>query len=228
MRRHVLAPMAGLVLLALLPGSAMALTPGDLDQQSNLVGHSLGSSADQAQTFTAGKTGALDDVELYFNGSGTITVTIQTTSGGLPTGTVLATTTATPGSSPAWLDFAFASPASVTSGVMYAIVFNTGVAAALWGTANTDPDNYAAGQALRDSGTWVASNSIGDFGFRTYVGTAAEGTPPSNVTAPPTATGAPGSSGEPASLVLLLAGFVAISGGALAALTARRRPIYRA
>jgi hypothetical protein len=223
MRRHVLAPMAGILMLALLPGSAMALTAGDIDQQSNLVGHSLGSSADLAQTFTAGKTGALNDIELYFNGSGTITVTIQTTSGGLPTGTVLATTTATPGSGTDWLDFVFASPASVTSGVMYAIVFNTGVAAAVWGTSTTEPDNYAAGQALSNSGTWAASPSIGDFGFHTYVSVAStEGTPP------PTATGAPGSSGEPVSLMMLLTGFVAISGGALVALVARRTPIHRA
>jgi hypothetical protein len=227
MRRPVLALMSGLLLMALLPGSAMALTAGDLDQQSNLVGHSLASSADQAQTFTAGKTGALDDVELYFNGSGTITVTIQTTSGGLPTGTVLATTTATPGSGTDWVDFAFASPASVTSGVTYAIVFNTGVAAAVWGTANTDPDNYSAGAALRDAGTWVASNSIGDFGFRTYVSVSSEGTPPSEVTAPPTATETPGSSRETVSMMLLLAGLVAICGGALVALALRRNPITR-
>jgi hypothetical protein len=235
--------MAGLVLLALLPGSAMALVPGDLDQHSELVPHSLGSTTDQAQTFTAGKTGSLNDVELYFNGSGTITVTIQSTSGGLPTGTVLATTTATPGSGAAWIDFAFASPASVTSGVMYAIVFNTGVAAAVWGTGVDDPDNYGPGQALRNNGVWGASTFIGDFAFRTYVSAAgatptatATATPvpdsaptaSSNVTPPPTATGDLGAPGEPGSLMLLCAGLVAFCGVMLAVLTARRRRIVRA
>ena len=148
MRRLALAPIAGILLLALVPGSVLALVPGDLDQSSLLIPNSVGSTADQAQTFTAGRTGFLDDVELYFNGSGTLTMTIQATTAGLPNGTVLATTTATLVSVDGWVDFVFASPASVTSGTMYAIVFNTGVAAAVRGTDVEDPDNYVPGRLL--------------------------------------------------------------------------------
>jgi hypothetical protein len=229
MKRYVLALVAGILLLVLVPGSATALVPGDLDQHSNLVPNSLGSVADQAQTFTAGRTGSLDDVELYLNGSGTITVTIQSVSGGLPDGTVLATATAAPAGAAGWVDFAFASPASVTSGVMYAIVFNTGPDAAVWGTAAGDPDNYSSGQALRNNGIWGANPFIGDFGFATYVSTsAAASTPPSNSTPPPTATGDHSSSGDPAPVMLLSAGLMAWCGGMLAFLRSKRRGLYRA
>lgn len=230
MRRIALAPIAGVLLLALLPGSVAALVPGDLDQHSELVPHSLGAQADQAQTFTAGKTGSLNDVELYFNGTGTITVTIQSTASGLPTGTVLATSPVTITSANGWIDFAFASPASVTSGVMYAIVFNTGALAAVWGTDIVDPDNYVPGRALQFGEGWVPNQFRGDFAFRTYVSTAAAtatpATPAPTRTAPPTSTRDLSSSGTPSAL-MLLAGLAAFSGAVAVILTMKRRRLFR-
>jgi hypothetical protein len=226
MRRLALAPITA-ILLALVPGSVLALVPGDLDQSNVLDPMSLGSSTDQAQTFTAGKTGFLDDVELMFSGSGTITMTIQATTAGLPNGTVLATTTATLVSVDGFVDFVFASPASVTSGTMYAFIFNTGVAAAAWGTDIEDADAYAPGQALAGPAPWATNTFIGDFAFRTYVRAATAPTPSGNGTPPPTSTGAPGSTDPPASVALICAAVIALYGGLLAVVATRRRGAFR-
>ena len=69
-------------------------------------------------------TGQLSDVEVNVLVGGetnpSITVGIFATSGGLPTGSPLATDTQTGGDG--WLTFNFAAPASVASGTQYALV----------------------------------------------------------------------------------------------------------
>lgn len=185
MKRFAVAISMGCLLLALVPATAMAVVvPADLDQSQETHGLSLGTTADLAQTFTAGKTGPLTDVELYWTGSGTIAVSIHATAAGLPTGAALATTSLTLTSVDAWIDFAFGTPANVTSGTMYAIVLNTGETAAAFGAT----ENYANGQALFNNGAWIPmpdNLSIKDFAFRTYVHVAAPTAPPTTTESAP-------------------------------------------
>jgi hypothetical protein len=173
-----------IILLMLAPASALALVPADLDQSCETSDLGYSTTMDLAQTFTAGRTGSLDDIELRMNGSGTITVTVYATSSGLPAGLALASASASL-SGEAWVDFAFGSPASVTSGTMYAIVFNTGAEAEIEGGM----DSYAGGQALHNDGGWVANEpGLLDYNFRTYV--SAQPTPTTGGTPPPTSTSA--------------------------------------
>jgi len=174
MKRRALAVCAGLVLLGLMPGAVQALVPAGLDQSNdpNLDNqHTLGSQADLAQTFTAGKSGLLSGVDLYMNGGNApISVTIEGTSSGHPDGNVMATSgTGTPPSAANWVPFSFANPPSVTAGTMYAIVFNTGGSNAIWGSENT----YPGGQALVANGaSWITHaflSSPGDYAFQTFV-----------------------------------------------------------
>ncbi|MGZ6268032.1 MAG: hypothetical protein ACXWNR_05670 [Candidatus Limnocylindrales bacterium] len=176
MRRAVPALAAGMLLVALLPGAAMGspLPPGALDQSNDPApgaAHTIGTPGSIAQTFTVGKTGLLTRIQLYVNGTGPMTVSVNPTSGGLPTGAPLASSTSGFTSFEGWLDFPFASPVSVTAGVKYAIVFNTGTLAAAWGSLDT----YSGGQALIFTSSWVsfqdwqATSTFYDFAFKTFV-----------------------------------------------------------
>lgn len=167
MKRPALALSAGILLLALMPGSATAVPiVGVLDQWNASGPSSIGATNDLAQTFTAGKTGLLTTVQLYMNGTGGIGISIEATTGGLPSGVHLGGGSATPTNASDWVTFIL-SPVPVIDGETYAIVFNTGATAAAWGSG----DNYSRGQALMYSGTaWGAnSGAIKDFSFRTYV-----------------------------------------------------------
>ena len=175
-----LALLAGL----LLPATAQA---GTLDQQQTTATTSAGieaGSQSAAQTFTAGLTGKLDQIELlllrYTGPSATpITVEIRDVSGGVPGSTVLATATlseaAVPGTGTfTWLTVTFADPASVTAGTQYAIVLMGGAGYVAWGYTSGDPYASGAGFFTREytgSAAWVALG--GDYAFRTYVATTA-------------------------------------------------------
>lgn len=182
MKRSALALCAGLFLLGLMPGSALA-TSGVLDQSNASTGLSAGTASMLAQTFTAGKTGSLTEVDLFMNGDGAhaINATIQATSGGLPNGTVLATSGSgtPPTGSGSWVPFSFSSQPGITSGTVYAIVFSPGNYTAVLGSLNT----YGGGQALIYNGSaWQPTSGAGiplDFAFQTYVGTTAS--PPTHV-----------------------------------------------
>lgn len=179
MRRAFPALVAGMLLVALLPGAAIGspLPPGALDQSNDpdpaalANGHTIGTTGAIAQTFTAGKTGLLTRIQLYVNGTGPMSVSINTISGGIPTGAPLASSTAGFTSFEGWVDFPFALPVSVTAGVKYAIVFNTGTLAAAWGSLDT----YSGGQALIFTGSWVSfqtwqsTSTFYDFAFKTFV-----------------------------------------------------------
>jgi hypothetical protein len=197
------------LLLALAPATALALNSADLDQSCESADLTYSTTMDLAQTFKAGRTGSLDDVELRMGGTGTITASIFATSSGLPTGSALASASATLSGDEVWLDFAFVSPASVTSGTVYAIVFNTGANASIEGGM----DAYADGQALHNEGTWVA-NAPGmlDYAFRTYVSAAAEPTPTIVATPPPTSTVADTASGGAIPALPLLLSLIATGG----------------
>ncbi len=214
-------------------GSLLAAAPsGVLDQEQagstwDLVGFG---GIDAAQTFTAGMSGQLSDVEVNVvvaaQTDPTITAGIFATSGGLPTGSPLATDTQTGGDG--WLTFNFGAPTSVTSGTQYALVIEP-VGSITW--RGVCSDDYAGGQALIDDSGWKTfpqyvsdheadptSYCVLDFAFRTYV-VQPETSPPPTSTA-----GEAGNSGAGAPVSLLvLAGTAAL----VALLPIRKRIIAR-
>jgi hypothetical protein len=185
MKRPVFALCAGILLLGLLPGSTLAASPPsnavNLDQWANPGSNWYGSTGTAAtmtfgQTFTAGKTGMLPEVDLYLQDdseSSSLSVTIEGTTGGLPDDSKVIATSAssTLPTSPAWVPFYFSSPSraySVTAGTMYAIVFATS------GTQvpNISADAYAGGQSVfKGSGGWTSTSPAADLAFMTFVDT---------------------------------------------------------
>jgi hypothetical protein len=173
-----------LLLLGLLPGSVLATPPSNLDQK-NLPGdyiHGEGCDDGVAQTFTAGKTGMLVDVQLdlarYFEGPATVDIYATNSSTGLPSGASLASSTATvpTGTSgePNWIDFPFSPPLSVTAGTKYAIVIAPDRFLGWLGSIDT----YKHGEAYSGAGSsWTAlsatADDLSDLGFETFVDTAA-------------------------------------------------------
>ena len=171
---------------------------GTLDQQQPTVGSmalNAHSTQSVAQTFTAGLSGKLDQVDLNLNKSGTppvpLSVELRDVSAGLPGSAVLASQSvlassvvAFPGSG--WVSFAFPMPGSVTAGTQYAIVAQSAAVfpdTYAW-SQGTGTDPYAGGAA------YVALSSppttawmpvpVGppDFAFKTYVVPAPPPTPP--------------------------------------------------
>lgn len=173
MKRPALALSAGILLLALMPGSAMANIPGVLDQSNTSITMNANAAVPLAQTFTAGKTGLMNDVQLYMAAaSGSIHAEIEATIAGLPDdSTVLATSLlVSPSATAGWVDFSFAPPAAVISGNTYAIVFNMSSLGGVPSVSGSG-DTYSGGQALTKSGaSWIAVNDVfNDFAFQTYV-----------------------------------------------------------
>jgi hypothetical protein len=195
MKRKAFALLAGLLLLSLLPGPALA-TNSIVDQSNSVTDISITNSAINAQTFTAGIYGPLTNVDLYLRSSGAnVTVMLENTVGSPPKpldGT-LATTHASVSTSegPAWIRFYFSNNPIVIPGHVYAIV--------IFATANADvfgsvANAYPRGQAwsLRNL-AWTpepAADSGGpaDWSFRAMVGPASRTPTP---TPRPTATHAP-------------------------------------
>ena len=128
---------------ALLLGVAASASAGTLDQQQTSFNTNAGLFTNQsgAETFTAGITGVVDQADLNLLKVGTppatVTVEIRTTSGGIPTATVLTTgtiATSAIGATGAFLPVTFATPAPVTAGTQYALVaYSGGMAATPWG-----------------------------------------------------------------------------------------------
>jgi hypothetical protein len=170
------------VACALIPAAAFA---GTLDQQQAVDGggaFSIGTNQNVAQTFTAGVSGRIDQVDLHLGTVGVpvepLNVEIQTASGGRPTGEILATAILPASSVPApraFVPITFALPASVVAGTQYAIVASSSTPPASnffqWSNG-PDPEPYAGGTALYrsppSSGPWAIS-AAADLTFRTYV-----------------------------------------------------------
>jgi hypothetical protein len=180
MKRHALALCAGLLLVGLLPGATLAIvTPFYVDQSNTVLGDTI--SGELAQTFTAGQSGPLNQVDLVLGslndpGGGSLSMSIFPTDGsGTPvtSGAPLATSAIVsvpylPGAG-AWTSFSFGSPYSVTAGTMYAIVFNAGGGANVWATGSHS-DAYARGAAWIHAGSsWTSQTSPDDLDFRTYL-----------------------------------------------------------
>ena len=225
MKRLGLVVFSGLLLVALLPGAVSAAISGSPDQSNDPASPrppTIGTPGQIAQTFTAGMTGSLTGVQLFLTGFGTITASIEPTSGGLPTGAAIASDTES-WNGIGWVDFPFAVPVPVSSGTKYAIVFNTGNNGAIEGSADT----YSSGQALIVNGTWMSiqdyapSSLLFDFAFKTYVDVPVVAPPQ---TAPPTNTDSSPSSNETGSLAWLLpAGLIGLVGGAIVLVVRRQR-----
>jgi hypothetical protein len=179
------------------PGDVI-LNPATLDQQNTTIGSngaSFGATTFAGQTFTPAVTGSLAavDVNLFcFGCSGTfpnLTLSVRATSGGLPTGADLATTTIPGFNSGAatYYTGTFASPPTLTAGTRYALIIRPvsnpsagNYAITRSGGASTGADVYAGGDRISDNGTsgagpWVTPLTGGvatDCGFRTYMKTA--------------------------------------------------------
>ena len=172
---------------ALIP--AAGASAGTLDQQqtlSNFGGLQVDSTDSKAQTFTAGLTGQLDQVDLALSGMSVttpLTVQIRDGSATAPGDTVLASAsvpTSAVTSSESFVPTSFASPASVTAGTQYSIVaLNDSPAISGWfwyaGKPVTNPPSaYEGGRLYTSSnplgtGPWFEGNPFADFEFKTYV-----------------------------------------------------------
>jgi Domain of unknown function (DUF4082) len=178
MKRPLFALCAGILLLGLLPGAALAGNPtppssaANLDQWNNPEPtYNDGALYPLGQTFTVGETGMLSGVDLnmYVEATQIVTVDIYGLAAGLPTGSSLASSLvslSTPGTR--WVHFSFPTPLSVSKGAQYAIVFNTGENT----SANASSDTYTGGQALWDDAGWAVLSDPADFAFMTFVDTA--------------------------------------------------------
>ncbi len=175
LKRGALSLLAGLLLLGLVPGSALATDPTSNLDQSAVTGAISTGGNPLAQTFTAGRGGLLSGVDLNLAISGTTIVNVSlqgvhNVAGQMvPDGVQHATKSASvTGASwaPNWVHFSFSSTPVVASGTMYAIVFDPGIAGAYGGAA----DVYAGGEAwAKPQQGWIPFASLSDFGFRTYV-----------------------------------------------------------
>jgi hypothetical protein len=182
---------AGLVCV-LAFAAAPAARAGTLDQSQTAGSNaSLTFAGDRwaAQTFTAGITGQLDQVDLFLRrlgNPGDLTVQIRDTSGGAPGPSVLASETIPQASIPdgtfTWTSVAFDPTAPSAAGTQYAIVLFAGT-----GSGELDPFNsygwgananvlggdlYLGGelQASLDGGaSWLGQAA--DAAFKTYVTT---------------------------------------------------------
>ena len=180
---------------ALIP--AAGASAGTLDQQqtlSNFGGLQVDSTHSKAQTFTAGLTGQLDQVDLALSGMSVttpLTVQIRDGSATAPGDTVLASAsvpTSAVTSSESFVPITIASPASVTAGTQYSIVAlndSPAISGWFWYAGKTDTASAYEGGRLYSSpngppgtGPWFEGNTMADFEFKTYV------TPP-----PPSGTG---------------------------------------
>jgi hypothetical protein len=164
------------------PAGALA---GTLDQQQTGTSSSYAStssSGSNTQTFTAGLSGGIDQVDLSLAAPATptapLTVEIRDVSGGLPGNTVLASQSVSASSvstTPAFVPISFASPATVASGTQYAIVAysSTPISNSYRWFLSAADDPYAGGAAFYatsspPSSAWIPTAG-GDFAFKTYV-----------------------------------------------------------
>jgi hypothetical protein len=180
------------VALVLLVATDPASAAGTLDQSQTTqvpAGEAgfVSSSQWEAQTFTAGITGQLDQVDLLLQRSGfpgSLLVEIRTVSAGTPTSTVLATATVPEASvsccSFDWISVTLGVPVASAAGTQYAIVLGAPGASGcdpsgncnnyFWGSALTNP--YSAGTqvvSVDGGASWPIIVPDNDFAFKTYV-----------------------------------------------------------
>jgi hypothetical protein len=184
-------------------GAPAGATAGTLDQSqtSHTASHGFNGLIQEAQTFNAGRTGLLDQVDVFLykdcNASG-ITVEIRTVSvDGKPTNTPLASAAIPDASvptlaSPQFVSATFASPASVAAGTKYAIVLSASTSSSCvsgppywWSSAPADP--YPPGQLFSSADGGMSWTPLGgyDHAFKTYVADPPPPPPPPPSEEPP-------------------------------------------
>lgn len=167
------------------PGNVTLLNPASIDQQNTSVttsGFGFTSSSWAGQTFQAGMSGQLArvDLDLFCSGcTGTtpnLTVSIRATSGDLPTGADLAVATIPGFSSGAggYYSANFATPATLTAGTRYAVVFRpvSNPSAGTYAYVVSTGSPYANGRRVTSANsgsTWTGQTT--DIGFKTYMTT---------------------------------------------------------
>ena len=194
---------ASLLAVAMTAGGAagaFAATSGsEVDQavESPLVYDHLWVHPDNAfaQTFTAGSTGLLTDLEVSIsNADHMVTdgvVEIQRVDAeGYPTGMAIASTTFAPNPPNGWLSLSFAAPASVISGTKYAFVATITPSEAAPNEYNSyllaNTSNAYGGGDLFESVDGQPYGSLdSDLLFRTYVAPRSAPDAPADVTAVP-------------------------------------------
>jgi hypothetical protein len=196
MNRRALALCAGLLLLALAPGSVLAASVVDQKYEVDSTGWGGTATNYFAQTFTVGITGKLTSVDLRLSEAAAVPVTVHISglSGGVPRGTGLASGSASI-QFVNWYNFALTPPVSVTAGQTLGIVFSLGAGGSVKGSA---PGGYPGGQALiKPAASWELHPEI-DFAFRTYVEKAvATPAPTLKPTLKPTPTPSPNPTATP-------------------------------
>jgi hypothetical protein len=163
-------------------GVSGASAQGTLDQSVDGSTSGVGFHGSQrlAQTFTAGITGVLSQVDLELSteyGPAPLSVDIESVdANGHPSGTVLASATVTPPSafsSPTWFSLPLSNGPIVVAGTRYAIVLadptDSGLTA--WFTEVANPNPYSGGYLLHseNSGTSWTGEPAFSLLFRTYV-----------------------------------------------------------
>ena len=170
MKRRLVAPGAGLLLLlSAMPGSTLAGV-GTLDQSNTVNTECYQSAGLYGQTFTVGMAGQLVAVDLLLREipPGTVTtVTVKIEnldrSSMVPSGHVLASANVLVGAQ-AWYTASLSAPPSFLVGARLAIVVNLDDGGCIFGS----DESYAGGVAYRKPGLlWVAAG--GDYDFKTYM-----------------------------------------------------------
>jgi uncharacterized repeat protein (TIGR01451 family) len=164
---------------------AQAWAAGSLDQQQTdgsggnaIVGLTAPFSepaTSWAQTFTAGMTGALDQIAVDLAstnyGDGPVGIELRTVSGGAPSSTVLASALTGDPIAEGWNTVTFATPPRVLAGTQYAIVATNSGNEVDW-RMSSDTNPYAGGTNFTDFGRgagWESNFPNRDFTFKTYV-----------------------------------------------------------
>jgi serine protease len=148
-----------------------------LDQQQTSIASfdAITTTSWSGQTFQPGVSGRLTGIEfrgyLSSGAAGAVGVEIRTASGGLPTGTVLASASFPLAATAAgYHRVNFPTPASVTAGTSYAIVFRV-LSGGTYAISRPNNDQYTNGTIVKstDSGsTWSATNNR-DHYFKTFM-----------------------------------------------------------
>lgn len=150
---------------------------------NELIYGATGTNEKLAQTFTPGDNITCPSVGMYMgrqttSPSDSITVRLETTSGGNPTGNLVhanATVTLAAADVPAnygWQLFTFPASISLSASTMYAIVMQrtgTRSTTAYYMNLIYTGDNYAGGTYREQTnGSWGAGSENGDLAFRVY------------------------------------------------------------
>jgi hypothetical protein len=140
----------------------------NLDQSTTVdTSLSLGGAPECLQTFTAGRSGLLSGVDLYFEMTEPSAATVYLASEN--EASTLTLGIADPETQPGWYHVRFGAPYEVKAGTHYAIVVQFDDMGRIYGSSDT----YGGGQALGWNGTAFAPiDGVSEFAFRTYVDTA--------------------------------------------------------